>query len=92
MIATNSPLLPIFNPLGIKDPQKYVLPERETKPPVTTTKGEDSNLRINKPIYNKFQPQEKKLISRIYTIIAETIQNNSVRDVLIDKIEAEITK
>ena len=92
MMATNSPLLPIFNPLGIKDPQKYVLPERETKPPVTTTKGEDSNLRINKPIYNKFQPQEKKLISRIYTIIAETLQNNSVRDVLIDKIEAEITK
>lgn len=91
MEGNNSPLLQLFSPLGITDPQEFTLHEPNnlfTEP--NKEYGKD-NLRINKPIYNKFQPQEKNLIASIYSIIADTLSNN-MGDALIEKIEREITK
>lgn len=94
MIVTDSPLLPIFNPLGINDPQKHVIPERNSLPQIgeSSPKTGKSNLRIDKPIYDKFQPQVKELIAQIYSIIADTLSNSNMGDALIEKIEKEITK
>ncbi|MBP5412978.1 MAG: ATP-binding protein [Bacteroidales bacterium] len=94
MIETDSPLLPIFNPLGINDPQKHDIPDRKDVPQIgeSSPKMGKSNLRIDKPIYDKFQPQVKELIAQIYSIIAETLSNNNMGDALIEKIEREITK
>lgn len=93
MEETNSPLLPIFNPLGITNPQNYVLPEKSNATPNNNkVEQKNSNLRVDKPIYNKFQPKEKELITKIYSIIADTLPNNSLCDAIIERIETEITK
>ncbi len=91
MEDTESPLLQLFSPLGLPDPQEYTLHESGSLFCTTDTAQKENNLRINKPIYDKFSNKEKNLIASIYSIIADTLSNN-MGDPLIEKIEKEITK
>ena len=91
MEDTESPLLQLFSPLGLTDPQEYALHEPDSLFDSTDTTQDEKNLRINKPIYDRFSDKEKKLIASIYSIIADTLSNN-MGDALIEKIEKEITK
>ncbi|MBQ6046765.1 MAG: ATP-binding protein [Bacteroidales bacterium] len=91
MDENESPLRQLFSPLGLTDPQEYTLPESNTLFDAPSVTKKEDNLRIDKSIYNKFTSQEKKLIASIYSIIADTFSNN-MGDVLIEKIEKEITK
>ena len=91
MEETESPLLQLFSPLGLTDPQEYTLHESDSLFDDTDNTPIGSNLRINKPTYNRFSNKEKILIASIYSIIADTLPNN-LGDALIEKIEKEITK
>ena len=91
MEENKSPLLQLFGPLGLQDPQEYSLPEQDNLFHATDTVTQKDNLRIDKPIYNKFSVKEKNLIASIYSIISETLSSN-MSDALIDKIEKDITK
>ena len=91
MEETESPLLQLFSPLGLTDPQEYTLHDHDSLFDDTDNTPKESNLRINKPAYNRFSNKEKNLIASIYSIIADTLSNN-MGDALIEKIEKEITK
>lgn len=92
MEETESPLLQLFSPLGLTDPQEYTLHEPDSLFDDTNSTPTGGNLRINKPIYNRFSNKEKDLIASIYSIIADTLSDNNMGDALIEKIEKEITK
>lgn len=91
MEDNSSPLLQLFSPLGLTDPREYTIHEPDSLFDNTDNTPKQSNLRINKPIYNRFTIKEKNLIASIYSLIADTLSNN-LGDALIEKIEKEITK
>lgn len=51
-----------------------------------------SRLRTDNPLYKKFGPKEKKVINSVYSAIYNAIADDQLREILINKIENEITK
>lgn len=51
-----------------------------------------TKFRTDKSIYSGYSKKEKKLIGRIYAAIGNAIADHQLREVLISKIEEEITK
>ena len=49
-------------------------------------------LRTDKPIYKKFNQREKQVINSVYNAIYTAIADDQLREILINKIEQEITK
>ncbi len=52
----------------------------------------DSYLRTSKPIYNKFKKQTLDVINIVYKVIGDVLPMENMKEALISKIEAEITK
>lgn len=85
---SNSPLVQLFSPIGIQEPEKIIVEEPvESSEPINTPQ-----LRTDNPKYDKFQEEEIQLILTVYKVIEKTLNNEKEREALIDKIEAEITK
>lgn len=55
-------------------------------------KESDSYLRTSKPIYNKFKKQTLDVINIVYKVIGDVLPMENMKEALISKIEAEITK
>lgn len=82
--------------LGILDKLK---PEQQTSTNIPSTevaqndfKQQKTKYRTDNPIYSRYSKQEKKLIGRIYASISNAIADERQREVLISKIEQDITK
>ena len=86
----NNPLLSMFSPMGIQDPQLKPLSEQQINKIVNPVVY--ACLRTDNEKYHRFNAQEKKLILSIYSVIEQSLNNEKEREALIDKIEEEITK
>lgn len=86
----NNPLSRMFSPVGIQVPQAKMEPEKQIT--IASESFVYTQLRTDSEKYQKYTPQEKKLILSIYSVIEKSLNNEKEREALIDKIEEEITK
>lgn len=88
---SNSPLKNIIDKLKPQsestESENDVVSEIKKEQSISKTK-----YRTDKPIYSRFNKQEKKLIGRIYTAIGNAIADEKLREALINNIEEQITK
>ena len=80
----------MFSPVGIQVPQTKTESEKQTA--IASESVVYAQLRTDDEKYQKYSPQEKKLILSIYSVIEKSLNNEKEREALIDKIEEEITK
>lgn len=74
---------------GSEDDNKGVQEEQEEQYAKSLPK---TKYRTDKPIYSRFNKQEKKLIGRIYAAIGNAIADEKLREALISNIEDQITR
>ena len=70
-------------------------PKPEEKPSeINDSSGneEDGCLRTSKPIYKRFNKKTLAVINAVYKVIGDVLPMENMREALISKIEAEITK
>lgn len=92
---TNSPLKDIISNLTSSVKEQYKNREEEQvwqHQAISQNKTKSTKYRTDKPCYSRYSKQEKKLIGKIYASIANIIADEAQREVLISKIEEDITK
>lgn len=91
-LETASPALTSSPANSDKQQQNSSYPENTD---TVTSVHEDepkTQLRTDNPIYKKFGVKEKRVINSVYSAIYTAIADDQLREILINKIEQEITK
>ena len=85
-----------YNPAPLEKPSSTFGPKDEMTSLGSQTQsgGEstDDYLRTSKPIYSKFKKQTLDVINTVYKVIGDVLSLEDMKEALISKIEAEITK
>lgn len=90
--SSNSPLQCVINKFTPEQQSTKKEYERKIISSQVSLDTVKTKYRTDKSIYSNYNKKERKLISKIYAAITNAIADEHLRETLISKIEAEITK